>query len=775
MPVLATCLGYPRVGLGRELKKAVEGYWAKRTTSEALLAAAADLRRRHWTAIGDAGLDQLPCNDFSLYDHVLDMAVTVGAVPARFTTIGDPLTRYFAMARGLQDRDAGVDLAALEMTKWFDTNYHYIVPELAPDQTFRLDASKLLAELGEARALGVEPRPVILGPITFLRLSKLAPGAPADMRPIDFLDALLPVYEQLLSMLAKRDVHWVQIDEPCLVLDLSEREQDTYRRAFARLTAAPDRPRLLIATYFGALAENLPLVTETAVDGLHLDLVRAPEQLAEVLPQLPAKTVLSLGVVDGRNIWRTDLDNAHTMVHQAVSALGPDRVFVASSCSLLHVPVDLAAERALDDELVGWLAFARQKLTEVKALADAAQSPSPRGAAFDAARAALASRRHSARTRNPQVRQRVAAIDDQMRQRSSPFAARRAVQQRRFGLPTFPTTTIGSFPQTREVREARAAWRAKRLPDAEYDRFLKAETARGVQRQEALGLDVLVHGEFERSDMVEYFGEQLDGFAFTQHGWVQSYGSRCVKPPILYGDVSRARPMTVDWSRYAQSLTRKPMKGMLTGPVTILQWSFVRDDQPRSQTCLQVALALRDEVRDLESAGIIIIQVDEPAIREGLPLRQREWQAYLDWAVDAFRVATSVVRDDTQLHTHMCYSEFGDILDAVAAMDADVLSIETSRSKMELLHDFAAFRYPNDIGPGVYDIHSPRVPTVDEMVDLLERAARVLPAKQLWVNPDCGLKTRGWREVDAALGNMVTAARRMRERLATEEIVAAQR
>ncbi|MGH9163456.1 MAG: 5-methyltetrahydropteroyltriglutamate--homocysteine S-methyltransferase, partial [Vicinamibacteraceae bacterium] len=728
MSVLATCLGYPRVGLARELKKAVEGYWAGRRTSEELRSVAADLRRRHWTAMRDAGLDQLPCNDFSLYDHVLDTTVAVGAVPARFAAIDDPLARYFAMARGLQDRDAGVDLPALEMTKWFDTNYHYIVPELAADQTFALDASKLLAELDEARALGIAPRPVVLGPVTFLHLSKLAPGAPADVRPLDFLEALLPAYEELLSVLADRDVHWVQIDEPCLVLDLPAAEQDAYRRAFARLTAVVHRPRLLVASYFGALAENLPLVAETAVDGLHLDLVRAPEQLAEVLPHLRTETVLSVGVVDGRNIWRTDLDNAHALVRQAVSALGPDRLFVAPSCSLLHVPVDLAAEQALDEELVGWLAFARQKLTEVRVLADAALSSSPHGAAFDAARA---SRRGSARTRDPQVRQRTAAIDDSMRRRSSPFEARRAVQRRRLGLPTFPTTTIGSFPQTRDVREARAAWRAKRMPDAEYARFLEAETARAVQKQEALGLDVLAHGEFERSDMVEYFGEQLDGFAFTEHGWVQSYGSRCVKPPILYGDVSRPKPMTVDWSRYAQSLTKKPMKGMLTGPVTILQWSFVRDDQPRSETCLQVALALRDEVRDLESAGITIIQVDEPAIREGLPLRRRDWQAYLDWAVDAFRVATSGVRDDTQMHTHMCYAEFGDILEAVAAMDADVLSIETSRSKMELLHDFGAFRYPNDIGPGVYDIHSPRVPTVDEMVELLERAARVLPAKQL--------------------------------------------
>ncbi|MPZ20609.1 MAG: 5-methyltetrahydropteroyltriglutamate--homocysteine S-methyltransferase [Luteitalea sp.] len=774
MSVLATCLGYPRVGLNRELKKAVEGHWAKRTSSEALRATAADLRRRHWTAMRDAGLDQLPCNDFSLYDHMLDMAVAAGAVPARFTAISDPLARYFAMARGLQDRDAGVDLSALEMTKWFDTNYHYIVPELAADQSFRLDASKLLGELDEARALGADPRPVIPGPVTFLRLSKLAPEASTDLRPLDFLDALLPIYDELLALLAKHEVRWVQIDEPCLVLDLQAPEQDAYRRALARLAAVPHRPRLLVTTYFGALAENLPLVTESAVDGLHLDLVRAPEQLAQVLPHVRPETVLSVGVVDGRNIWRTDLDNAHAMVHQAVSALGPDRVFVASSCSLLHVPLDLAAERSLDEELVSWLAFAHQKLAEIRAVADAARSPSPRGAAFDTARTALASRRHSARTRNPEVRQRTAAVDGAMRRRSSPFQARRAVQQRRFGLPMFPTTTIGSFPQTREVREARAAWRAKRLPDAEYDRFLKTETARSVQRQEALGLDVLVHGEFERSDMVEYFGERLDGFAFTEHGWVQSYGSRCVKPPILYGDVSRPRPMTVDWSRYAQSLTQKPMKGMLTGPVTILQWSFVRDDQARSQTCLQVALALRDEVRDLESASIAIIQVDEPAIREGLPLRQRDWQAYLDWAVDAFRVATSGVGDATQLHTHMCYSEFGDILDAVSAMDADVLSIETSRSKMELLHDFAAFRYPNDIGPGVYDIHSPRVPTVEEMVDLLERAAQVLPAAQLWVNPDCGLKTRGWKEVDAALGNMVMAARRMRERLPTKDVATAQ-
>jgi 5-methyltetrahydropteroyltriglutamate--homocysteine methyltransferase len=774
MNAIATCLGYPRIGVARELKKALEGFWSKKVSAAELLATAGDLRRRHWSTMREAGIDQVPSRDFSLYDHVLDAAVLVGAVPARYQTMADPLTRYFAMARGLQDPAAGVDVPALEMTKWFDTNYHYIVPELRTAQAFALDASSLLAEVREARALGLETRPVLLGPVTFLLLSKLAPGSPDDTAPdgastLSLLDALLPVYERALAVLAEEGVPWVQLDEPCLVLDLKDAARDAYRRALRRLASSPRRPRVVLTTYFGALGDNLSLATTSGLDALHVDLVRAPDQLEAILASLDARTMLSAGVVDGRNIWRTDLDRAHALVSRAAAALGPGRVMVAPSCSLLHVPVDLDAEHKLDSELRGWLAFARQKLAEVRALAEAVDTSRPDPALFAEARAAIQRRRGSARTANPVVRKRMQEAGEAMRRRTEPFAARAARQHARFGLPLLPTTTIGSFPQTAGVRAARAAWRAGRMAEEAYRSFLEEETARCIRKQEELGLDVLVHGEFERTDMVEYFGEMLEGFAFTDNGWVQSYGSRCVKPPVLFGDVARPSSMTVRWSRFAQSLTRRPMKGMLTGPVTILQWSFVRDDQPRSETCAQIALALRDEVMDLERNGIAMIQVDEPAIREGLPLRRTEWDEYLKWAVDAFRLATCGVAEATQIHTHMCYAEFGDILDAIAAMDADVLSIETSRSKMELLQDFARFRYPNEIGPGVYDIHSPRIPTSDEMVELLTRALEVLPASQLWVNPDCGLKTRGWPEVEAALAAMVEAARLVRARIAPAE------
>jgi 5-methyltetrahydropteroyltriglutamate--homocysteine methyltransferase len=758
LPLPATSLGYPRIGVDRELKKALESYWSRKTSADDLEAVARGLRSRHWLSMKAAGLDQVSSNDFSLYDHMLDMAAAVGAIPGRYRSVEDPLLRYFAMARGLQDRAVGLDVPALEMTKWFDTNYHYIVPELEPDQGFNLDPSKIVREIEEARALGLDPRPMIPGPMTFLMLSKLAPGAADDASTLSLLPRLLRVYEQLLALLAEKNVAWVQLDEPCLVLELDAPTKEAYRRALGRIASLPRRPRVLLTTYFGELRDNLSIATGSGLDGLHVDFVRAPDQLDAVLAALPTTMSLSAGVVDGRNIWRTDLDVAHARLRKAVKALGEERVMAATSCSLLHVPVDLSVERRIDDELKTWLAFATQKLTEVRALADAASSDAPSGAAFDAARAALESRRSSSRTRSPAVRARVSAIRDEMLRRAAPFSERSRKQQARFALPAFPTTTIGSFPQTSDVRAARASWRAGKTSDESYEAFLRAETRRCVEKQEAMGLDVLVHGEFERNDMVEYFGEKLEGFAFTENGWVQSYGSRCVKPPVLFGDVSRPLPMTVEWSRYAQSLTKKPMKGMLTGPVTILQWSFVRDDLPRSETCTQLALALRDEVTDLEAAGIAMIQVDEPAIREGLPLRRGDWGTYLQWAVDAFRLATSSVRDETQIHTHMCYSEFGDILEAIAKMDADVMSIETSRSKMELLHDFARFRYPNAIGPGVYDIHSPRVPTREEMSDLLAHAARVLPPGQLWVNPDCGLKTRGWPEVEEALTRMVEAA-----------------
>ena len=762
MRALATCLGHPRIGGDRELKKALESFWSRKSSREELKDVARELRRRHWLTMKAAGIDHVPSNDFSLYDHVLDMAICLGAVPERYRGIADPLWQMFAMARGLQDPAAGLDVPALEMTKWFDTNYHYIVPELAMSQSFDLDASRILGEIEEARALGVEPRPVIVGPVTFLRLAKLTPGAPLSANTFDLLGRLLPAYEQLLVTLAHHGVAWVQIDEPCLAADLDGHAREAYRQAFERLSFLKKRPKLLLATYFGALEDNLDLALRSRLEALHVDLVRAPEQLDAVVAGLDSGTILSVGVVDGRNIWRTDLDRAHSLIGHAVQKIGVERVWVAPSCSLLHTPVDLSSEKRLDPEVKSWLAFARQKLDEIGALADAAAFDSPATPAFVAARATIELRRASPRTRNPAVRGRFEAITSTMLSRASAFPERAERQRARFGLPPLPTTTIGSFPQTADVRATRARWRQGNLPNEDYIAFLKAETRRCVEKQEALGLDVLVHGEFERNDMVEYFGEQLAGFAFTENGWVQSYGSRCVKPPVLYGDVSRPRPMTLDWSRYAQSLTKKPMKGMLTGPVTILQWSFVRDDQPREITCKQIALALRDEVIDLEVAGIGIIQVDEAAIREGLPLRRHAAGAYLRWAVDAFRIATSGVRDETQIHTHMCYSEFGDILPAIVEMDADVLSIETSRSKMELLGDFGRLRYPNEVGPGVYDIHAPRVPSTDEIEDLLRRALSVVPYERLWINPDCGLKTRGWPEVDTALANMVEAARHMR-------------
>jgi 5-methyltetrahydropteroyltriglutamate--homocysteine methyltransferase len=786
MAVLATCLGFPRIGSNRELKQALERYWSNKISAADLEATARLLRRRHWAAMQQAGIDHIPSNDFSLYDHVLDTAVMFGAVPARFRAIEDRTARYFAMGRGLQDPTTHTDVAPLEMTKWFDTNYHFLVPELEPDQTFTLDPSRILIEIDEARAAGIEPRPVILGPITFLRLSKLAgegggsamsklAGEGGHKTTLALLDALLPVYEQLFSLLATAGIAWVQLDEPCLVTDLDDDTRAAARRALPQLARWAVRPNVLLATYFGALADNLFLAVRSGFEALHLDLVRAPEQLPYVLPALGSSMVLSVGVVDGRNIWRTDLDAAHGLVRRAVDQLGPSRVWVAPSCSLLHSPVDLAREIKLDDELRSWLAFAVQKLDELRALASEAAVAQPIGIAFDVARRALATRRASRRVRDPEVRARASQVTEAMLHRASPFATRIVLQHARLKLPILPTTTIGSFPQTGDVRGARAAWRSGKLADADYNRFLRTETERCIRKQEALDLDMLVHGELERTDMVEHFGQLLSGFAFTQHGWVQSYGSRCVKPPVLFGDVSRPAPMTVEWSRYAQSLTKRPIKGMLTGPVTILQWSFVRDDQPRSETTLQIALALRDEVADLEAAGIAAIQVDEPAIREGLPLRRADHASYLRWAVDAFRLATSAVRDDTQIHTHMCYSEFGEILGAIGELDADVLSIETSRSRMELFADFSRIGYPNEVGPGVYDIHSPRVPTTDEIVDLLTRAIAVLPASRLWVNPDCGLKTRGWPEVEQALGRMVEAAKRVRAQLSAGELLVAER
>ncbi|MCR6686033.1 5-methyltetrahydropteroyltriglutamate--homocysteine S-methyltransferase [Pseudoxanthomonas sp.] len=754
---LTTNLGFPRIGARRELKHALESHWRGELSADQLHAVGRQLRARHWTLQRDAGIDLPPSNDFSLYDQVLDTAFLFDAIPSSHRALADadPLAGYFALARGHQ-RD-GIDLRALEMTKWFDTNYHYLVPELAAGQPFALRGDKPLAEYLEAKALGIETRPVLIGPVTFLWLAKTVDGSDR----FALLERLLPVYAQLLQKLQAAGAQWVQIDEPALVLDLSPAVQDAYRRAYAALAAGP-RPKLLLAAYFGALGDNLELAASLPVDGLHLDLVRAPEQLEAVLDKLPAGRVLSAGLVDGRNIWRTRLDNVLLLARYARNRVGAENLWLAPSCSLLHVPVDLDGEKALEADLKSWLSFARQKLGEIKVLADALDGHEGAETALEDARRRIDSRKASPRVHRPAVAARLAALDADAARRRSPYPQRRQAQAAALGLPLYPTTTIGSFPQTHEVREARARFKSGKLDEAGYEAFLEAETEKCVRYQEQIGIDVLVHGEFERNDMVEYFGEQLDGFAFTKLGWVQSYGSRCVKPPVIFGDVVRPAPMTVRWSKFAQSLTPRPMKGMLTGPVTVLQWSFVRDDQPRADTCRQIALALRDEVTDLEAAGIKVIQIDEPALREGLPLRRAQWSAYLDWAVHSFRLSASGVADETQIHTHMCYSEFNDIIEAVAAMDADVISIETSRSRMELLDAFVKFRYPNEIGPGVYDIHSPRVPTTAEMVGLLEKARAVLAPEQIWVNPDCGLKTRGWTETRAALERMVEAARILR-------------
>ena len=763
-------LGFPRIGRHRELKFALEGYWSGKIAESDLLETAARLRAEHWALQRDRGISRIPSNDFSFYDHVLDTAVMVGAIPPAYGWSGGamPLSTYFAMARGSQGEGHadcghahhGHGVPALEMTKWFDTNYHYMVPEIAEDQEFALTALKPVEHFLEAKALGIHTRPVILGPVTFLKLAK---ARPSTFKPLDLLPKLLPVYAELLRRLSEAGADWVQVDEPVLVLDLTEGERHAFTLAYEALAAAAPKLKLMLTTYFGALDDNLAAVAALPVAGLHVDLVRAPQQIEAVLQATRPDQVLSLGVIDGRNIWRAGLAGIIERVEPVVSARGLDRVEIAASCSLLHVPIDLELETALDADLATWLAFATQKLDELSILGRGlAQGKSVVLEALTASTKALAARAASSKVTDPLVQGRLSAIDAGMRERASAFEHRRKVQAEAIRLPLFPTTTIGSFPQTSEVRKARAAHARGAMSYMDYEAFLRAETETAVRWQEEIGLDVLVHGEFERNDMVQYFGEQLSGFAFTQHAWVQSYGSRYVRPPIIFGDVSRPNPMTVRWWEYAQSLTDKPMKGMLTGPVTILNWSFVRDDIERSETCRQIALAIRDEVVDLEKAGARMIQIDEAALREGLPLRHRDWQLYLGWAVECFRLCSSGVADRTQIHTHMCYSEFNDIIAAIAAMDADVISIETSRSKMELLDAFRTYAYPNEIGPGVYDIHSPRVPEIAEMTDLLSLARQRLQDRQIWINPDCGLKTRKWEEVRPALVNMVAAARELR-------------
>ncbi len=762
-------LGYPRVGPFRELKKANEAYWAKKITADELLSAAKEIREANWKTQKEAGIELIPSNDFSFYDQVLDLSLTVGAIPARYNSLLNKIDNnysldlYFAMARGFQQD--GIDVTASEMTKWFDTNYHYMVPEFTKDQTFKLSSEKFLNEYNEAKAAGIETKPVIIGPITYLLIGK---EKEAGFNRIDLIDNLLPVYEQIISKLAAAGAKYIQIDEPYLALDIDEKVKSLYSSVFAKLKAAAGETKIIATTYFEALKDNEDLAVNLPVDVLHLDLVRGENQLDTVLAKIPASLTLSLGVVEGRNIWKNDYEKSLTKIKQAVDALGKDRVWVGTSSSLLHVPYDLDSEKneqTLPAEVKNWLAFAKQKLAEVKDLAILAEGEVDTATAkrFEDNKAAAESRRTSPLIHKPEVKNRVSNITDEDAKRTSPFAVRKAAQQAKFNLPKFATTTIGSFPQTKDVRKWRADLKKGVITQEEYDKAIAEETENTIRLQEQLDIDVLVHGEFERNDMVEYFGEQLAGYAFTQYGWVQSYGSRCVKPPIIFGDVYRPADMTVRWSSFAQSLTNRPVKGMLTGPVTILQWSFVRNDQPRSTTTYQIALAILDEVQALEKAGIKIIQIDEPAIREGLPLRQADQQAYLDWAVRSFRVSSSNVADDTQIHTHMCYSEFNNVIKDIAAMDADVITIETSRSQMKLLNAFAGeFKYPNDIGPGVYDIHSPRVPSKEEMIDLLRKAKDVVPAEQLWVNPDCGLKTRAWPETKAALEAMVEAAKVLR-------------
>ena len=760
--LLTNVLGFPRIGKERELKKACEAFWAGKLNKKALECQGALLRQAHWKRQQETGINLIPSNDFSFYDQVLDLTLTLGAIPSRYQNLkSDKTDLYFAMARGKQQ--SGNDVIAMEMTKWFDTNYHYIVPEFVKDQQFELFDLKPVNEFVEALGQGIKTKPVLIGPVSFLLLGK---EKEEGFHRLSLLDRLLPVYVTLLQTLQQKGAEWVQIDEPFLALDLDENAREAYRRAFDVIRKGCGL-KIILTTYFEGLRENTALATSLPVDVLHVDLVRCPEQLEGILHQLPSSLSLSLGVVDGRNIWKNDFRLSLDLIDKAVSVLGAERVLIGGSCSFLHVPYDLLAEKdetTLPLSIKRWLAFAWQKVDELALLQDlASSSPTAESRqAFELNQQDLADRRTSVLIHDPAVTCRVDAITDADSRRLSPYPVRHRLQQDALQLPLFSTTTIGSFPQTKEVRSWRSKYKKHELSKEEYEHLLKEETARCIRKQEELGIDVLVHGEFERNDMVEYFGEQLNGFTFTQRGWVQSYGSRCVKPPIIFGDVSRPSAMTVAWSTYAQSLTTHPMKGMLTGPVTILEWSFVRNDQPRSSTCYQLALAIRDEVCDLEKNGIKVIQIDEPAIREGLPLRRVDWNGYLEWAVRSFCISASGVSDTTQIHTHMCYSEFNDIIDYIAQMDADVITIECSRSQMELLDVFRDFHYPNEIGPGVYDIHSARVPSKDEILHLLHKAATYIEPEKLWVNPDCGLKTRGWEETEKALAIMVQAAKVIR-------------
>ncbi|MEE4409005.1 MULTISPECIES: 5-methyltetrahydropteroyltriglutamate--homocysteine S-methyltransferase [unclassified Serratia (in: enterobacteria)] len=758
MAILNHTLGFPRVGLRRELKKAQESYWAGNSTQEELLAVGRELRARHWQQQQQAGVDLVPVGDFAWYDHVLTTSLLLGNVPARHQNADGSidLDQLFRLGRGRAP--SGKPAAAAEMTKWFNTNYHYMVPEFHKGQQFKLGWTQLLDEVDEALALGHKIKPVLLGPVTYLWLGKVK-GEQFDR--LSLLKDILPVYRQVLAELAQRGVEWVQIDEPALVLELPQAWLDAFKPAYDALQG---QVKLLLTTYFDSVGHNLDAIRTLPVQGLHVDLVAGHDDIAVLNKALPKEWLLSLGVINGRNVWRADLSSWFDRLQPLVNSRP---LWIGTSCSLLHSPIDLSVETRLDEEVKSWFAFALQKCAEVALLSAALNAPdAEKRAELDAYSAPIRARRHSSRVHNAQVGQRLAAITAQDSERRSPYAQRAQAQRDRFNLPAWPTTTIGSFPQTTEIRGLRLDFKQGRLDGNNYRTSISEHIKQAIVEQERLGLDVLVHGEAERNDMVEYFGENLDGFVFTQNGWVQSYGSRCVKPPVIIGDISRPEAITVEWAKYAQSLTDKPVKGMLTGPVTILCWSFPREDVTREVIAKQIALALRDEVEDLEKAGIGIIQIDEPALREGLPLRQSDWAAYLDWAVEAFKLNAAVAQDDTQIHTHMCYCEFNDIMDSIAALDADVITIETSRSDMDLLEAFKEFEYPNEIGPGVYDIHSPNVPSVEWIEALLRKAAQNIPAERLWVNPDCGLKTRGWPETRQSLANMVSAAQRLREQQA---------
>ena len=749
-------LGFPRVGSMRELKFAQEGYWSGKSTKEELLKLASEIRKINWGH--QKSLDLVAVGDFSLYDQVLDLSFTLGNIPQRARNYsGDVLDNYFRVARG-RSVDPKQAISAAEMTKWFDTNYHYMVPEFEMSTTFKLDATRIIDQITEAKNLGLKPKPVIIGPVTYLAIGKEKDNS----NKLDLLPKLLDTYVELLEALVAQNIEWVQIDEPILVTELSVELKKAFEISYAKLNNP--KLKILLATYFGSLQDNLETISKLPIAGLHIDAVNGGAEVDAVISKMSGK-VISLGVVNGRNIWKSDLNAILDWVEPIAKKLG-DNLWIAPSCSLLHVPVDLSSEKKLDSEISSWLAFAIEKIKEIEVITTAINSGRAK-VENELARnkQSLNSRKNSTRVHNPSVQAELAKVDASWGMRKGTYLERQVKQLPVLNLPKFPTTTIGSFPQTGDIRSARSKFKSGEITENAYQDAMRKEIIHSIKEQESLGLDVLVHGEAERNDMVEYFGEQLQGYAFSQFGWVQSYGSRCVKPPILFGDISRPKAMTVEWIKFAQSQTLKVMKGMLTGPVTILNWSFVRDDQPRSTSCAQLALAIRQEVLDLEKAGIKVIQIDEAALREGLPLRKSQWKEYLDWAVGAFRIAANGVGDQTQIHTHMCYSEFNDIISSIADMDTDVITIETSRSDMELLDAFDSFKYPNEIGPGVYDIHSPNIPTQEHIVSLMQKAAQKIPAERLWVNPDCGLKTRQWSEVTPALTNMVAAAKTLRSQL----------